>query len=333
MASTVWKGELSFGLLTVPIKLTSAARKEDFEFHMLHKTDKSRLKQVMVCKLEDRPVLKSEISKGFEYEKDHYVEIEDAELERVTPKTAETIAIVEFVKAQDVEALYLDNSYYVAPGKAAGERVYALLYKALIASGYVGVARIAMNHREHVAIVRAGKHGLVMHTLFYADELRQVEEFRTDTSAVKDDELRVALKLMTRMHAAFEPQKYRDTYRESVMQMIAEKTQGKTRERGASHVVDVAEALRRSLKRNDVGSPAGSARGSRSVSRKPHTNAHRSARRQQPGVTRVVRASGAPARQQKALGDPLLADGGRGSAPQGTRVQVLGTPKRSLSGD
>jgi DNA end-binding protein Ku len=352
MASTVWKGHLSFGLVTVPIKLTSAARRESVSFNMLHKADKSRLKQVLVCQLEDKPVPRSEIVKGFEYAKDKYVEVEDAELAKLTPKSANTVAILEFVKAQEVNALYLESSYYVAPGKAAGEKAYALLYKALLASGYVGVAKIAINNREHVVIVRAGKHGLLMHTMFYAEELRQVEEFRTDTSAVKDEELRVALKLMQRMYAAFEPQKYKDEYRESVLRMVRDKVNKYTEKPRQMHkyaggknatgenvndaiatsdvrlapVFDIMTALKRSLARDGVGSHAGSAREREHLSRKPHTNARRGTRGRAEHVERAGGANGRAERQQRALGDPLLRDGGRGLAPQGTRVQVLGTP-------
>jgi DNA end-binding protein Ku len=352
MASTVWKGHLSFGLVTVPIKLTSAARRESVSFNMLHKADKSRVKQVLYCALEDKPCPKSEIVKGYEYAKDKYVEVEDAELEKLTPKSARTVEVVEFVKAQEVNALYLESSYYVAPGAAAGERAYALLYTALLASGYVGVAKIAMNNREHVVIVRAGKHGLLMHTMFYADELRQVEEFRTDTSAVTSDELAMAVKLMERMRAAFEPQKYKDEYRESVLRMVSEKVNKYTEKPRQMHkyaveenaagenvndaiarsdvrlapVLDVMTALKRSLAREGVGSHAGSARERENVSRKPHTNAHRDARGRFTGAGRAGGANGRAERQQRAMGDPLLSDGGRVAAPQRSSRSAVGTP-------
>jgi DNA end-binding protein Ku len=352
MASTVWKGHLGFGLVSVPIKLTSAARRESVSFNMLHKADKSRLKQVLVCALEDKPVPRSEIVKGFEYAKDKYVEVEDAELAEIEPKSARTVTVVEFVKAQEVNALFLDSSYYVAPGAAAGEHAYALLYTALLASGYVGVARITMNGSEHVVIVRPGKHGLVMHTMFFADEIRQMEEFRTDTSAVKSDELAMAVKLMERMGSAFEPQKYKDEYRESVMAMIANKvnkyaetpsemhkytsSENAARENAndanAKHdvrltpVLDVMTALKRSLAREDVGSPAGSAERRVHVSGKPHTNAHRDARGRFTGVGRAGGASGRAERQRRAMGDPLLSDGGRVSAPQRSSRPAVVTP-------
>jgi DNA end-binding protein Ku len=359
MASTVWKGRLSFGLVSVPIKLTSAARRESLEFHMLHKADKSRVKQVLHCALEDKALPRSEIVKGFEYAKDKYVEVEDAELAELAPKSAKTVEVVEFVKAQEVNALYLESSYYVAPGAAAGERAYALLYKALLASGYVGVAKIAMNNREHVVIVRAGKHGLLMHTMFYVEELRQVEEFRTDASAVKSDELAMALKLMQRMYAAFEPQKYRDEYRESVMRMVQEKVNKYTETPREMHkytseknaggetaiagiapfsgrlepTLDITSALKRSLAREGVGSPAGSAQRRVHVSAKPHTNAHRDARGRFTGVGRAGGANGRAERQQRAMGDPLLSDGGRVSAPQRSSRSAVGTPNRRLCRD
>jgi DNA end-binding protein Ku len=318
---------------------------------MLHKTDKSRLKQVLVCQMEDKVVPRSEIVKGFEYAKDLYVEIEDADIERVAPKTARTIEVLEFVKAQEVSAVYLESSYYVAPGAGAGEKAYALLYKALQTSGYVGVAKIAMNGREHVVIVRPGAHGLVLHTMFYADEIRQVEEFRTDCSNVQDAELSMALKLMKRMRARFEPAKYKDEYRENLMSMITERINihsdvGKcinmqsekaaigesgadangARVRYAAPVIDIMTALKRSLSRNGIKSAAASVESGSHVSGKPHTKAHRNTRGGSAGVQAVGRANGSRVRTQGATGDPLSNDGGRGAAPQGSRVPVVGTP-------
>src|SRR5439155_21992000 len=130
MASTVWKGHLTFGLVSMPVKLYSAARSESISFNQLHKHDNSRVKQVLYCQAEDKPIPRSEIVKGFEYEKDHYVVIEDEEVKKVAPSTANVMEILEFVKSDQVDQIYLETSYYMAP-EEAGEKPYALLFEAL----------------------------------------------------------------------------------------------------------------------------------------------------------------------------------------------------------
>jgi DNA end-binding protein Ku len=154
MASTVWKGHLTFGLVSFPVKLYSAARSESISFNQLHKTDGSRVRQVLYCAAEDKPILRTEIVKGYEYEKDRYVVIEDEEIKKVAPQTAKVMEIQEFVKADAVDPIYLETSYYMAPDEA-GEKPYALLFDALKKSGYMGIAKVTMHNREHVVIAPA----------------------------------------------------------------------------------------------------------------------------------------------------------------------------------
>src|SRR5512140_2535017 len=170
MASTVWKGHLTFGLLSLPVKLYSAARSESVSFNQLHKADNSRVKQVLYCQAEDKPITRAEIVKGYEYEKDKYVVIEDEEIKKVAPRTAKTMEVLEFVKATEVDPIYFESSYYLAPDEA-GEKPYALLFEALRETGMVGVASIAMHNREHVVILRPGGKGILLHTMYYTDEI------------------------------------------------------------------------------------------------------------------------------------------------------------------
>src|ERR1700736_6919325 len=196
MATTVWKGHLTFGLVSFPVKLFTAARPDGISFNQLHKTDNSRVKQVIFCQAEDKPIPRSEIVKGYEYEKDHYVVIDDEDIKKVAPKTAKVMEIQEFVKSDDVDPIYLESSYYVAPDEG-GEKPYALLFQALRDSNYYGVAKVAMHNREHIIVLRPGPKGILSHTMYYVDEIRQVDEFRTDTSLVKDKELALAKMLIT----------------------------------------------------------------------------------------------------------------------------------------
>jgi len=250
MASTVWKGHLTFGLVSFPVKLYSAARSESISFNQLHKHDGSRVKQVLYCQAEDKPIARSEIVKGYEYEKDRYVVIEEEEVKKVAPASAKVMEILEFVKSDQVDPIYMETSYYMAP-EEAGEKPYALLFEALRKSGYVGVAKIAMHNREHVVILRPGKNGVLMHTMYYTHEIRQVDEFRTDLSLVKDKELALANNLIEALAGEFDPSKYTDNYRDNLLRMIEAKKAGEevvaTPLPKESKVVDIMEALKASL--------------------------------------------------------------------------------------
>jgi len=250
MAASVWKGHLTFGLVSFPIRLFSAARSETVSFNMLHKDDHSRIRQVTYCQAEDKPVGRNELVKGYEYEKDHYVVIDDEDIKKVAPKTAKVMEILEFVKADQVDAIYLESSYYVATDEG-GEKAYALLFEALRQSQYYALAKVAMHNREHIIVLRPGAKGILSHTMYYQDEIRQVDEFRTDTSLVKEKELAMAKMLISSLEADFEPQKYHDTYRDNLKQMIEDKIEGKkvveTPTPQVTPVIDIMEALKKSL--------------------------------------------------------------------------------------
>ncbi len=250
MASTVWKGHLTFGLVSLPVKLYSAARSESISFNQLHKTDHSRVKQVLYCQAEDQPIPRSEIVKGYEYEKDHYVVVEDEEVKKVAPPSARVMEILEFVKTDQVDPIYLETSYYMAPDEA-GEKPYALLFEALRKTGYVGIAKITMHNREHIVVLRPGKHGVLLHTMYYNHEIRKVDEFRTDIDLVKEKELTLATTLIETLAAEFDPGKYRDTYRDNLLALIEAKKQGQEvvapPEPQAAKVIDILEALKQSL--------------------------------------------------------------------------------------
>ena len=250
MASSVWKGHLTFGLVSFPIRLFSAARSETVSFNLLHKDDHSRIRQVTFCQKEDKPVQRSELVKGYEYEKDHYVVIDEEDIQKVAPKTAKVMEILEFVKSDDVDAIYLESSYYVAPDEG-GEKPYALLFQALRDSKYYALAKVAMHNREHIIILRPGAKGILSHTMYFQDEIRQVEEFRTDTSLVKDKELEMAKMLISSLEADFEPQKYHDEYRLNLQKMIEAKIEGRkvvaAPTEHVAPVIDIMEALKMSI--------------------------------------------------------------------------------------
>lgn len=251
VASTIWTGHITFGLVSLPVRLTAAARAETISFNQLHKTDNSRVKQVLYCQAEDVPVSRAELVKGYEYEKGRYVVIAEEDIRKITPKSAKVMEIVEFVKADEMDAIYLESSYYLQPDEA-GEKAYALLYEAMKRTGHVGIARMTMHNREHVVVLRPGRHGMVLHTMYYQDEVRAADEFRTNSGLLQDRELMMATNLVEALSAPFDVTRYRDTYRETLRSMIDAKIQGQEvvaapEQQELAPVIDIMEALKSSL--------------------------------------------------------------------------------------
>src|ERR1044071_7485117 len=170
MPSTVWKGFLSFGLVSFPVRLYSAARPETIHFNLLHKKDQSRVKEVWYCAEEDKPISRDDMVKGYQYAKNEYVVIDEEDLKKIAPSTATTMDILEFVKADEVDPIFLEASYYLAPEEAIS-KPYNLLLEALTETNYYAVAKVAMHMREHVVIIRPTKDGMVLHTMYFVDEL------------------------------------------------------------------------------------------------------------------------------------------------------------------
>ena len=251
MPATVWKGYLSFGLVTFPVRLFSAARAKTIHFHMLHKKDLARIKEVWYCSEEDKPVDRSEIVKGFEAKKNDYVVVEDEELKAIAPPTASTIEIQQFVKNGEVDPVYYETSYYLAPEEKTN-KAYALFSTALADSKREAIAKIAMHSREHVVLIRPSEGGLLLHTLYYADELNAANRGEQPKAKYSARELDLAKTLLDRMSEPFNPEKFHDAYRESVAQLIAQKKKGEKivapRPTRKAPVIDLMEALKRSLK-------------------------------------------------------------------------------------
>jgi len=255
MATTVWKGHLTFGLISIPIRLSAAARGERISFNQLHNECHSRLKQPLFCPVHNRIVERSEVVKGYEYEKDQYVLFTEEELDKIQPPTAKVMEILEFVKLDEIDPLYFDASYYIAP-EDAGLKAYQLLMKAMQESGYGAIAKLYMHQREHIVILRPGAKGLTLHTMFYSSEIRAAEAVPTDKIELKDQEKALAQQLIASLAAPFDPQKYRDTYQDNVRALIDAKLKGQeVTEVAQPHlapVVDLMEALKKSLAENQA---------------------------------------------------------------------------------
>jgi len=262
MSTSVWKGHIAFGMVSFPAKLCAAARSQAVSFHQLHRGDLSRVKQVLYCQAEDQPVARTELVKGFEYEKDRYVVLDERDLARAEPRSAGVMEVLEFVPAAEVDPVYLDASYYVVP-EAGGERPYALLLQAMRQSRYVSIAQVTMHQREHLVLLRPGRSGLIAHTLYYQDEVRALDEFRADAAQLPARELELAALLVDALAASFDAVKYRDTYRENLRVLIDAKVSGQevadqSARPAPAQVLDILEALKASLARTrkPVAAPA-----------------------------------------------------------------------------
>ncbi len=251
MATAVWKGHLTFGLISIPIRLFSAARSERVTFNQLHKECHSRLRQPLFCPTCNRMVERSEIVKGYEYEKDQYVLFTDEELEKIAPPSARTMEILEFVKVDEVDPLHFDASYFATP-EEAGQKAYRLLLDAMEESGSAAVAKLCMHQREYTVIIRPRAKGLTLHTMFYSSEIRQVAEYgQTDKIELKEQERKLARQLIESLAAPFEPQKYHDGFQESQKALIEAKLKGQevtaAPQPQLAPVIDLMEALKKSL--------------------------------------------------------------------------------------
>jgi DNA end-binding protein Ku len=251
MPASVWTGYLTFGLISMPVRLFSGARGSRISFHMLHRDDNVRLKQQLICPEDDKVVGRDEIVKGYEFRKGEYVIIEPEEIKKIEPKTAKAMEILEFVKASEVDPVYFESSYYLVP-EEAGKRPYALLSKALEETDYVAVAKLTMHNREYTVFLRPYRGGMMLHTMYYKDEVREMEDFGTTGTELKEAEVKVAHQLIEALAAPFQPEKYHDTFEENLKKLIQARLEGKEvttveKLRKPAPVVDLMAALKESL--------------------------------------------------------------------------------------
>lgn len=251
MASTVWKGYITFGLITIPVRLFAAARTERVSFNQIHQVCGSRIKQQTFCPHCERTVERSELVKGYEVEKDRYVIVGDEDIKQIAPASSDNMEILEFVKAEGIDPIYFDASYFMVP-EEAGKKAYHLLLETMRKSGFSAIAKIAMHQREYTVVVRPHADGLLLHTMFYPEEVREVPEFRRDESVtVKPQEVALAEKLVEGLAADFDASKYHDEYQQRLMQMIEAKREGQAipgeKPKQRAPVIDLMQALQKSL--------------------------------------------------------------------------------------
>jgi len=249
----IGSGAISFGLVSIPVNLYLAASSESPSFNLLHAERGTRIKQQRFCPHCNKVVERQELVKGYEIEKNQYVRVTDEELKALEGEKSEAIEIFEFVPLAKVDPIYFERSYYLGPDKG-GEKPYRLLADAMVEAGKVALAKFVMRGKENLVIIRPAQKGLIMHTMYFADEVRNFDEIGKGESAkISSSETKLATRLIDELsNDAFEPEKYEDEYAQRVLDLVKKKAEGQditvsqpAPQRG--NVIDLMEALKKSL--------------------------------------------------------------------------------------
>jgi DNA end-binding protein Ku len=250
MPASVWSGYLTFGLISMPVRLFSGARGESISFHMLHREDLSRVKQQLICSADNQVLDRKDIVKGYEYRKGDYVVIEPEEIKKIEPRTAKAMEIIQFVKASEIDPLYFESSYYMTP-EEGGRRPYALLSRAMADNSYYAIAKLTMHNREYTVCLRPYRGGLMLHTMYYQDEVRAMESFETGGVEIREAELKIANQLIEALADRFEPTRFHDTFQDNLKALIKARLEGRqitaVETPRPAPVVDLMAALKQSL--------------------------------------------------------------------------------------
>lgn len=256
MASTVWKGYFTFGLISVPIRLYAAARESHVSFHQVHAVCGTRVKQQLFCPHCERVVERNELAKGYPVEGGGNVQVTSEELRSLEAKSSETMDIVQFVKLDEVDPLYFQTSYFTV-AETAGQRAYALIFKGMQDLNVGAIAKITMHQREQIAMLRPYDKGIVMHTLYYPAEVREVAEFGNQPAVeVQKAEVELAEQFMKQLTAKFDLSQFKDQYQTRVEELVEKKALGaeieveKPHKKPPAKVVNLMEALKESMARH-----------------------------------------------------------------------------------
>jgi len=249
----IWKGNISFALVSIPISLFSATRKSELSFHYLHKKDMSPVSYKRFCDTENTEVPWEEITRGYEYEKDQYIEITDEDLDKADVELTKTIQIQEFVQEEEIDPVYFDKPYYLEPQKG-GERAYALMRDALAQSKKVGIAKVVLKSREHLAAVKSVGNMLTLQTMRFSHEIVDAGSLNLPAKAdISKKEMDLANTLIDSMSDKFDPNRYKDDYYDKVLEIIQMKVAGVSPQApvpkgpAPTKVVDLMEILKQSL--------------------------------------------------------------------------------------
>ena len=251
----IWKGAISFGMVTIPVKLYTATEQKDVRFRMLHREDGAPIQEKRVCTADGKEVAWEDLVRGYEVSKGQFVVLQPDEIDAAKPESSTTIDIGDFVEAVEIDPVYFEKSYFLEPGDV-GAKAFSLLKRALEETGRVALARVTIRTRERLAIVRPYDDTLILETMFWPDEIRSTGALDLPEGAearVADRELGMARSLVESLADRFDPASYQDEYRSALESLIERKMKGETRNakrrRPEPKVIDLMEALQASVER------------------------------------------------------------------------------------
>jgi DNA end-binding protein Ku len=264
---TLWKGAISFGLVTIPVSLYPATRREELKFRMLRKSDLSPINYKRVAEVDGKEVPWDQIVKGYEYEKDQFVILKEEDFARVDVEATQTVDIINFVAIDEVDPLLFYKPYYLEVGKG-GDKAYVLLRDSLIKAGKIAIAKVVIRARQHLAAVKPQKDGLVLELMHFPDELIDVQEFKDPREAkIGKAEMKMAEQLIESMSSPWKPEEYTDDYREALEKLIEEKIEhgdekapSRRKRPARSNIIDLADVLKKSLQEAKSSKPAKSSK-------------------------------------------------------------------------
>ena len=291
---SIGSGTISFGLVSIPIKMFSAATSAGVSFNQLHQKCGGRIKQQLICPTCNEVVERSALVKGYEFAKDQYVQFTEEELKALEDEASKMIDIAEFVPLAEVDPIYFEKTYYLGPDKG-GEKAYRLLADAMRKSERVALAKFVMRGKENLVLIRAAQDGLMLHTMYFVDEIRDFGEVDKGADAkVKPGELELAQRLVCELSSeAFRPEQYSDQYRARVLEVVESKVEGRevtslAPQAQRTQVIDLMEALKQSLGKRGS-SPAAKADEAPVLAKKP---AARARQKEAEPVARAKKAQG-----------------------------------------
>jgi DNA end-binding protein Ku len=252
MASTVWKGYISFGLVSVPVRLYAAAREEHVSFNQIHEVCGSRIKQQTFCPVCQRVVERNELVKGYQVDRDSYVLVTSDELKTLEADSSEAMEIAQFVSLSEVDPIYYQASYYSAP-EEPGRKAYGLLLQAMEKLNVAAIAKVTLHSREQIVLMRPYHRGIILHTLYFPAEVREIGEYgNSETKNLQKPELELAEQFIRQLTAKFEPEQYKDEYQQRVLDLVETKRAGQVvagepQKPKLAPVIDLMEALKKSI--------------------------------------------------------------------------------------
>jgi len=259
MPRSLWNGVISFGMVSIPVGLSTVVQEKDLSFNQIHTVCGSRIKLQKYCPVCERVVENTELAKGYQYAKNQYVLLDDEDFEAVPVPTKHTISVLAFVKAEQIDPVYFDSSYYLEAGEA-GKKPFALLAKALEEKQVSALGKIALRNKENLCVIRLANGELMLETLFWPDEIRKHEGQKVDDVKVDEKELKMALSLIELLEDDFHPENFKDEYREALLERIEAKAQGQELHEAPAtpetKVIDLMEALKASVEAAKKNRPA-----------------------------------------------------------------------------